>query len=225
MKQHPIFKHITINEEGTKVFSTISNKYLKLRKNCHGYIVCCITLEKNKYKMYRVHRLVAETYYGYKDLSWDVHHIDHDKSNNHKDNLMWCTRSHNIREAIDAGVNPSRGETHPHAKLSDDQVHTICKMLEEGYRNCDISSEMNIHKDVVSGIRIGRSWSHISKQYNISVQRKKRLSVEKVMLICDMLEDGLSISEISKITKVNKITVERIKKRQVYPKISSEYSF
>lgn len=71
------------------------------RKN--GYL--CVNLSRGgKYKIYRVHRLVAETFIPNPDHLPQVNHKDCNKMNNHIDNLEWCTQQENIRHAVRNGL-------------------------------------------------------------------------------------------------------------------------
>ena len=86
-----------INKKG-EVKRIKTNKMLKLGKIKNGYYT--YNLCKNgKQKTYLVHRLVANNFipniYGYNEIN----HKDGDKSNNNVNNLEWCSRSHNLKEA------------------------------------------------------------------------------------------------------------------------------
>lgn len=65
------------------------NKKVCLRKNGKQYTV-------------KVHKIIAETFLG-DQPGMDVRHKDNDRSNNHIDNLEWCTRSETIKDAYDRG--------------------------------------------------------------------------------------------------------------------------
>lgn len=55
------------------------------------------------YKAIKVHRLVALTFIPNPDNKPEVHHIDHVKSNNCVENLMWVTHLENIRYSYEFG--------------------------------------------------------------------------------------------------------------------------
>lgn len=53
-------------------------------------------LVRYKYKLYKVHRLVAESFLPNPNNYPEVNHLDEDKTNNNIDNLEWCDRKYNI---------------------------------------------------------------------------------------------------------------------------------
>ncbi|MEG1451766.1 HNH endonuclease signature motif containing protein [Brevundimonas sp.] len=51
------------------------------------------------YKSVTVHSMVAAAWHGERPLGLDVHHIDHDKTNNAACNLVYMSRSRNVIES------------------------------------------------------------------------------------------------------------------------------
>lgn len=97
-----------IYEDG-RVYSTISNKFLKLGKGSNGYLQCVLRIDgKSINRM--IHRLVAEAYIPNPNNKPEVNHIDLNKINNNVDNLEWCTSKENKEHAIKNGryLNQSR---------------------------------------------------------------------------------------------------------------------
>lgn len=83
----------------------IGGRVLKQGTTSRGYLNTCIrndfgSLTRN------VHRLVMETFKA-QDKYPIINHIDEDKTNNHIDNLQWCTYSQNLRHN---GVNIRRSK-------------------------------------------------------------------------------------------------------------------
>lgn len=87
-----------ISEDG-KVWSCINNKFLKLSKGSHGYLMVSLCYEDTVCS-YLVHRLVAQAYVANPENKRTVNHIDGNKSNNYVDNLEWATYTENVRHAF-----------------------------------------------------------------------------------------------------------------------------
>lgn len=96
-KDIPDFPNYQISNLGNVINKT-TNKVRKCIVNKCGYYQ--LKLNNNgKYKMFLVHRLVAQAFIPNSDNLLEVNHIDCNKQNNCVDNLEWCTRSKNILHA------------------------------------------------------------------------------------------------------------------------------
>ena len=67
-------------------------------KGRDGYLRCNIA-QDGKFRLWLVHRLVAEAFIPNPDNKAEVNHIDGDKANNNVSNLEWVTREENIQHA------------------------------------------------------------------------------------------------------------------------------
>lgn len=70
-------------------------KILKTRKNNWGYLLVSL-YSGGKCKTCKVHRLVASAFVENPNNFKEVNHIDENKTNNHADNLEWCSREYNV---------------------------------------------------------------------------------------------------------------------------------
>lgn len=85
-----------VNRDGD-VFSTWKGKMNKLSayKDKSGYPGVRLFKESKEGKMFRVHRIVADTFLGH-EPGKQIDHIDGDKANNNVDNLRWVTQKENL---------------------------------------------------------------------------------------------------------------------------------
>lgn len=91
----PEYPNYLINEEG-RVYSTISNKYLKLSKQSTGYLRFAVRKD-GKTHFLLLHRVLCRVYGTLPSLAskLEVDHIDGDKTNNNLSNLQAiCGGSH-----------------------------------------------------------------------------------------------------------------------------------
>ena len=103
MKNNEIWKDI----EGYQGLYQISDKgrvkslyfgkerILKPGNNGQGYLHV-ILCKNGKMKIYKVHRLVCQTFLPNPNNLPEINHKDEDKTNNKVDNLEWCSSKYNI---------------------------------------------------------------------------------------------------------------------------------
>lgn len=218
MKVYPQNKRFKVTPYGD-IYDTSKNKWLSTYVTPNGYVVTSLKYESGC-KIKRVHRLILETYDTDSEFyGLDVNHKDGDKENNNLHNLEWCTRSYNIKHAIDLGLNPSKGETHHNASLSEDDVHNICKLLELGNSNLSIAEEYNVSPSHISHIKTGSLWSHVTKGYKFTSYTNSKLSKEEILKIHLEAVAGKDVKMIAKDYNVSVNTVKRIRDKQTHKKI------
>tara|TARA_Y100000361_G_C11046646_1_gene282875 strand:- start:38 stop:715 length:678 start_codon:yes stop_codon:yes gene_type:complete len=90
-----------------KVFSN-RGRYGKIKplkpfllKSNNGYYLLSLVHRDNCTKNQCLHhRFIAQLFVSNPNNYDEVNHIDEDKSNNHADNLEWCTRQHNMEHSL-----------------------------------------------------------------------------------------------------------------------------
>lgn len=115
------FERYLVSNTG-RVISTINKKTkeLKPQQDKVGYHHYRLYPEDARYgfypnnrgvkpKLFKAHRLVAETFISGGDTTLEINHKDGNKQNNHLDNLEYCTRQYNIQHSWDLGM---RAGTH-----------------------------------------------------------------------------------------------------------------
>lgn len=88
-----------------RVISIKTNKILKLDygTNVDGY--------RFFGRLGQAHRVIAKSFIPNPENKPCVNHIDGNKSNNHVNNLEWCTQSENIQHSFDTGLLKITDET------------------------------------------------------------------------------------------------------------------
>lgn len=137
--------------------------------------------------------------------------------------------------------------------FTNEEVHSICKLLQEGYGYKHIlkyldfdvdnmnSKELEKYCNIISNIRIGKYYSDISKNYKTTNTSKSRydqtLTNNQIHYICKKLEEGSDVESIlislgidkskmhkDEYYKYRKIIVG-ICKRKKFLNISNQYNF
>lgn len=76
-----------------------------------------------------------------------------------KDNTQDCIKKGRFVIPIDSCK--VRGSDSPKAKLNEEQVIQIKKMIRDGIGNRTIAKQFNVHHGTISAIRVGKNWRHI----------------------------------------------------------------
>ena len=195
--------------------------------NRDGYKVVGLW-KNNKSTAKTVHRLIALAFLPNPENKPCVNHINGDKQDNRLENLEWATYSENTIHSFENGLQVApKGEEVYNAKHTNEQIHEICKLMEEGLRNIEIIEKLGVPKSLLKNIRNGRSWESIKSQYNIPT-RSRVLSEETVRWVCEKLEEGYRICDVVRAStnpKINKVNVKSIKDRKIYTYYSKDYNF
>ena len=145
-----------------RVYSKHTYKYMVGNKSFDGYSRVCVVSDDGRQTTMVVSRLVALTFIPNPENKPEVNHIDGDKDNNCVTNLEWVYGWENVQHARTTGLRTN--------KLSDDTIHDICKLLEQGVCVTGIMTQLNVPKHAVLGIKSG-CHRRISKLYNIPKNR------------------------------------------------------
>jgi len=216
------FSKYAVSRDG-EIYSFYSNRFLKKYLKKDGYYQVGLYDDFKEKKDLRVSRLVALAFLENDHLYDQVNHKDGNKLNNHYMNLEWCNQSqntlHSFRDGLQRTANNNRV-----TELA--VVHTICKLIEDGFRNKDISECLNVHCNTISAIKHKQRWVQISCEYDLSkVSSSHRLSENKVRKICKFLSEGNSCSKTALKFNISKKTVVNIFKRKTYKTFSDSYNW
>jgi hypothetical protein len=93
-KDIPGYEGLYLVSNTGEVFSLRCRRCLVQHQDRGGYLRVPLVLDK-KHKLWAVHRLVAMAFIPNPDNFPEINHRDENKTNNHEENLEWCTRKYN----------------------------------------------------------------------------------------------------------------------------------
>lgn len=125
-REIPVVRPYYLISNFGRIWHIYENRFLSTNLDSKGYWMKPFALQNGKQKICRIHRLVMMTFcYIPGCESLEVNHKDGNKQNCILWNLEWCTPKENVEHAVKNGLCKND-------RLSESQVHTICKLLEEG---------------------------------------------------------------------------------------------
>jgi len=102
----------------------------------------------------KVHRLVLTAFVGAAPANTEARHLDGDPTNNQLNNIVWASRSENMRDRKDH-TPPS------HYKLNSETIQSIKELLSQGVPPKKIAGDFSIHYSTVYKIRSGEAHSNV----------------------------------------------------------------
>lgn len=121
-----------------------------------------------------IHRLVCINFIGEPEGKRNiVNHKDGIRTNNFYMNLEWVTQKENVHHAIKHGkFDPNRLGKTSIRNYDEKVIRKICELISQKYKTDDIMDMLKCPDDkrmkmksLIADVRTGRSWKHISKDY------------------------------------------------------------
>ncbi|MCC5920245.1 MAG: NUMOD4 motif-containing HNH endonuclease [Cyclobacteriaceae bacterium] len=128
----------------------------------NGYRVVMVRLSNGKTKTKYVHRLIAEYFLSpRKESDKFVIHLDHNKENNHINNLKWVDKEE-LRKHMNTNPNVKASRSKGY-KLKETDVKVIKKLLQSNKTRLSmIAKRFGITHTQLNRIRKGENWGHVS---------------------------------------------------------------
>jgi hypothetical protein len=179
--------------------NTYANRILKPVDDGIGYL--CVSLKiqaKNKWQIFRVHRLVAATFLGEPERDFVVNHKNGVRSDNRLENLEYTTQAGNVQHAYEMGFQSREqncGENNGQAKLNESQVIEIYNRRGNKQSARSLAQEYKISDRAILEIWDEITWKETTKQIRNVPPRPKSI-VEIVRAALSILNLDAS-SELS----------------------------
>lgn len=110
-----------------------------------------------------VHRLVAKAFVPPTDGCEHINHKNGNKQDNRSENLEWVTPSMNMRHAQVMGLQRvPKGSARAMAKLTEDQVREIRRLLAAGVVQRRIAEQFGVAYCKITMIKQGTAWKHVA---------------------------------------------------------------
>lgn len=212
------YEPFAVSEEGVVINKYTGNVYkFEISK---GYYRVSTTWKSLKLKA-SVHRLVALAYLDNPNNFPIINHKDGNKLNNHKDNLEWCTASHNQRHALETGLRKIYyGEATSSHVISENTAKEIIRLLLENKSVALISKTLGIKREIIKDIKAKKAWKLLTKDLTFTKTRRGKIPDSLVINIKIMLSDGTPVKEIQKITGVSESIIYHIKSGKAYKHVT-----
>ena len=144
--------------EGGRFFS---GRLMAQSKDKDGYLILGL-YSNRKGKTFKVHRLVAKAFVDNPYNLPEVNHIDEDKTNNHADNLEWCSTAYNL--TYGHRLDCVRGENAPKSKLTPDQIKEIRRTYIKGdpeFGQSALGKKYGVSHPAIACIVKNKTWKDI----------------------------------------------------------------
>jgi hypothetical protein len=92
----------------------------------------------------------------------EVNHKNLNRKDNRKTNLEWNTRKENNHHAIEMGAI-TWGSTRKGAKLNEESVREIKKLIQEKVKQRDIAKQYSISETTISEIKHNKYWKSVTE--------------------------------------------------------------
>lgn len=182
-------------------------------------------------KNYLAYRLLMKSCMNIPSSEFDnyvVDHLDCDTSHNTFDNFELVTQAENMKRAGINNLMP-RGEQHFNSKYSDNLIEGICIDICNGLSRNEIMNKRFVNGQLIDDIRSGRSHKSISSSFiDKGFEYKtydKSSQIEKAIQVCELLQEGHTMSQVSSITGFGRNFIEPIFNKRTFKYISCNYNF
>lgn len=171
LPQHPGYKFFADGRIRSKVGNWLSPAPAAGRQRYSR--VSLPDAKSGEWKTQQIHVLICEAFHGPRPFPGaQVRHLDGNNRNNQADNLRWGTSAENHADQKRHGTRwDNRGEKHPLAKLTWEQVREIRERYAAGgITQRELGAEYSVSRERVGELVRGSGWSE-TRSYEPTVRQ------------------------------------------------------
>lgn len=128
-------------------------------KEVQGYM----QIKLGRTRQAKVHTLMLETFVGPRPEGMVCRHLDGKPAHNVLENLCWGTLEENYADRHLHGTD-NTGSRHGLARIHEDDVPRIRRMLAEGVAHEFIAEALTVPRGVIRKISSGKTWRHVPRE-------------------------------------------------------------
>lgn len=132
---------------------TCKGQMLKARPTKEGYLIATLSIGGIHWHKL-VHVLVAHAFLGEPPAGAEVHHKNRWRSDNRAANLEYKDSTIHLAEHF-------TGEANPAAKLSDEKIATMQRLIREGKSQRQIARILQVNQSTICRAARGETWKHV----------------------------------------------------------------
>lgn len=170
----------------------------------------------------KVHTLVLAMFIGPCPEGMEARHLNSDPSDNRLTNLAWGTKPENYADRHGNGTD-NTGSRNGRTRLTEDQVKEIFSHAVIGRPYTEIMKEFGVSRSIVTSIRCGRSWRHVTglpeyyaRTREGSANGRARLNEDQVREIRRRLIEGARQKDLAEEYRVSPQTLSLIKLNKIW---------
>lgn len=180
--------------------------------------------------------LVLRAWVGPRPLGMEpLHFPNPDPANNRPENLRWARRGASKlgRQCGASAPSAMLGRSHPHAKLTEDEIPAIRALYRSGIPAAEIAIRYHVHRETIRSILTGKTWTHVPDPEGPCLIRRRgptssmdalasKLDTTEVEEIRGHLAASTPVATIAALYGVSTSTIRDIRERRTWRSIPPE---
>lgn len=163
----PNYRGYFITRDGTVISTRRKNPIVMSQARNRSYLMVGLVDDaQGRQVMHYVHELILTTYVGPRPTpDHQCRHLNGKHHDNRLDNLAWGTPKENGQDRVRHGTQRNAyGESNAVAKLTEADVLVIVARADAGEKQDDIAADYGISQSLVSYLKPGKKWTHITRR-------------------------------------------------------------